>query len=435
MPQYNMHSEINEFYNEHVRLKDEIKRLRELRNINLDRLKEGLKALDKPVYVKSIEQGSIPMHTANKAFNNDYDIDLAVIFNKDDLPSSPLEARKRVAAAINEKASGFSREPEARTNAVTVWYADGYHVDIAVYRRSENLWGDEVLEHASSEWAERDPKAITDWFIQEVKDQSPSTSPRSTPEVDVRQMRRIVRWIKSFTKGYEGWNLPGGLIISTLVAECYKPHNKRDDIALYDTIVSIKSRLDLSCNVYNPTDSSRELTEKNKFLTQVKNLKKRLGSVIAKLAPLFDDECTKIIAQKAWNYMFQHDYWNMDSAANTINSNRQPSVYSVDLKMGLSRTQGGRLTANNVQPGCILPKKIHLKFIAVTNAPPPYSVKWRVVNSGVEAEAANEMGHTSTSSGLINWERTAYRGRHEMICEIMKQGEVIAETKRIVNVR
>lgn len=435
MPQYNMHSELNEFYNKHVRLKDEINRLRGLRNTNLDRLKEGLKALDKAVYVKAIEQGSIPMHTANKAPNNDYDIDLAVIFEKDDLPASPLEARKRVANAINEKASGFSREPEARTNAVTVWYADGYHVDIAVYRRSEDFWGNEVLEHAGAEWAVRDPKAITDWFIKEVKDQSPSESLWSTPEVDARQMRRIVRWIKSFTKGREGWNLPGGLVISTLVAECYRSHDKRDDIALYETLVSIKNRLDLSCTVYNPTDSSKELTEKQKFLTQVKNLKKRLGSAITKLDPLFDDDCTDIKAQKAWNYMFQHEYWNTDIAVSKNHSNRSQGAYTVDLKMGTAKTKGGRLTANNVINGRFLPKRIHLKFTASTNAPLPYSVKWRVVNSGDEAEAANQLEHISTSTNLTNWEHTAYRGRHEMICEIMQGGILIAQAKKVVNVR
>ncbi len=435
MPQYNMHIELNEYYDKHVRLKDEIKRLRGLRDTNLDRLKEGLKTLGKAVYVKAIEQGSIPMHTANKAPNNDYDIDLAVIFEKDDLPASPLEARKRVANAINEKASGFSREPEARTNAVTVWYADGYHVDIAVYRRSEDFCGNEVLEHAGAEWADRDPKAITDWFIKEVKDQSPSDSLLSSPEVDVRQMRRVVRWIKSFTKGREGWNLPGGLMISTLVAECYRPHDKRDDVALYDTLVSIKERLDASCAVFNPTDNSKELTEKQKFLAQVKNLKKRLGSVITKLNPLFEQDCTEIKALNAWNYMFQHEYWSTNSSESKSHSSESVGAYTVDLKMSTAKTKNGILSANNVISGRFLPKRIHLKFTANTTVPSPYSVKWRVVNSGDEAEAANQMGHTSTSNGHTNWERTEFRGSHEMICEIMQRGEVVATTKKIVNIR
>jgi len=429
-----MHNELNDFYDKHVRLKSEIKHLRSLRDTNLTRLKDGLKELGKPVYVKYLEQGSIPMHTANKAPNNDYDIDIAVIFEKDDLPASPLEARKRVADAINEKANGFSREPEARTNAVTVWYADGYHVDIAVYRRSEDFWGDEVLEHAGAEWTERNPKAITNWFIDEIKEQSPKKSMWLEPKVDSGQMRRIIKWIKSFAKGREGWNLPGGLIISTLVAECYKPNNDRDDIAFYDTLASIKNRLSISSAVYNPVDSSQELTQKQKFSTQVKSLKKRLGTVITKMDALFDDDCSGTNAKKAYNYMFQHEYWTEDTAKNNKSATKLGG-YSVALVMGSSRRQGGKLSANNIASGRFLPKRIHLKFEASTNVPSPYSVKWRVVNTGEEAEAANDMGHVSTSSSLVSWERTSYRGPHQMICEIIKNGEVVASDMKLVNIR
>lgn len=435
MPQYNMHSELNEFYEKHVRLKDEIKHLRGLRDTNLERLKDGLKTLGKPLFIKNLEQGSIPMHTANKAPNNDYDIDIAVIFEKDDLPSSPLEVRKRVANALKEKSNGFSREPEVRTNAVTVWYADGYHVDIAIYRKNENWLGFEILEHAGSEWAERDPKVITEWFIKEVNDQSPAKNLLSTPSVDKCQMRRIVRWIKCFTKGHENWNLPGGFIISTLVAECYQSHTNRDDIALYNTLVSIKDRLHLSCKVYNPTDGSKELTEKQKFLTQVKSLKKRLGSVIKKLDILFDDKCNNTKAKNAWNYIFQHNFWNTTRAITTNRVTTLLTGYSVNLKMGTARKQGGRLTANNVISGRFLPKRIHLRFEANTNVPPPYSIKWRVTNAGDEAEAANDMGHISTSDQLVHWERTAYRGKHHMFCEILKNGEVVASGENVVNIR
>jgi len=435
MPQHNMHTDLNDFYSNHVRLKDEIKHLRGLRDTNLNRLKDGLKSLGKPVFVKSLEQGSIPMHTANKAPNNDYDIDIAVIFEKDDLPSSPLEARKRVANAINEKANGFSREPEARTNAVTVWYADGYHVDIAVYRRSEDFWGTEILEHAGAEWSERDPKAITDWFIAEIKNQSPSENTWLKPKVDSGQMRRIIRWIKCFSKGREGWNLPGGLIISTLVTECYKPNNDRDDVALYDTLKSIKNRLSISCSVYNPVDSSQELTQKQQFSTQVKNLKKRLGSVIKKMDVLFDDDCTDAKAKKAYNYMFQHEYWNFDNSKASSKSLEHNDGYSVSLKMGSARTSGGILTAHNISSGRILPKRVHLKFEATTNVPSPFSIRWNVINTGVEAEAINDMGHSSVSTNSTQWERTSYRGNHHMLCEIIKNHEVVASSKFNVNIR
>ena len=109
--------------------------------------------------------------------------------------------------------------------------------------------------------------------------------------------------------------------------------------------------------------------------------------------------------------------------------------YSVSLIMGSSRRQGGKLSANNIASGRFLPKRIHLKFEASTNVPSPYGIKWRVVNTGEEAEAANDMGHVSTSSSHVNWERTSYRGPHQMICEIIKNGEVVASDMKLVNIR
>ncbi len=434
MTQYNMHSQLNEFYNEHVRLKGERDTLKELKLTNLKRLTDGLSELEKPNFIKDLLQGSIAMHTANKSENNDYDIDIAVIFEKDDLPASALNARKRVAEALNKKASGFTKDPEARTNAVTVWYSDGYHVDIAVYRRSKDWLGNEILEHAGADWAERDPKAITDWFTQAVKDKSPKATVWSKPKVEIRQMRRIVRWIKAFTKAREGWNLPGGLVISVLVAECYKPDNDRDDIALYNTLVAIKNRLDIYPTVYNPTDSSKDLTEKQKFLTQVKSLKKRLGSVKNKLEPLFKGDCTYAKARKAWNYLFQHSYWSNEVlVAEALSKNL--SIFFVNLNMGIANTKEGRLKAASVASGRFLPKGVHLKFTAVTNVPYPYDINWKVENSGDEAEEAQELSHERTTGQLINWEHTAYRGKHKMICEIVRDGTVVAESEMRVNIR
>jgi len=45
------------------------------------------------------------------------------------------------------------------------------------------------------------------------------------------------------------------------------------------------------------------------------------------------------------------------------------------------------------------------------------------------------MGHLATSENLVHWERTAYRGRHEQVCEIMKHNKVIASAKRVINIR
>lgn len=433
--QFNCHKLINDFYNNEVRLKEEIKHLRKLKKTNLDRLSSGLLHFGHPNFAKDLEQGSIAMHTANKAPDNDYDIDIAVIFEKDDLPTTPLAARKRVAEALIEKATNFTKEPEARTNAVTIWYADGYHVDFAVYRRSTDFWGREVLEHAGSEWSERDPTEITNWFTEQVKSKSPSKDDFITPSVENGQMRRVVRWIKRLTKGRDGWNLPGGLIISALVSECYVSDRHRDDESLYKTIVAIKERLDMYCDVYNPTNSSLKLTEKSKFLTQVKNLKKRLPSVIKRLDKLFESDCNEEKAKKYWNYMFQHEFFTKEESNRSSVLSKSVDLQNVDIRVSTYRSKEGKLTSFNVPESKILPKHIHLKFEVRVNIPSPYEIRWVVENSGEEAETSSDMGHSYTTNELIQWERTSYRGKHFMTCEVLRNGRVVASAKREVNIR
>ena len=75
-----------------------------------------------------------------------------------------------------------------------------------------------------------------------------------------------------------------------------------------------------------------------------------------------------------------------------------------------------------------------LKFIATTSISRPFDVKWIVENEGDEAEAIPDLGHESLdenifSSSFSHWERTAYKGRHKLICQIIKNNQVITSEK------
>jgi len=86
---YDCAYEMTKFHNEKVRLSEEEKdKLRGYRDTNLDRLKNGLEKNDEPAYKKDISQGSYAMHTINQHPNNDYDIDVGIIFDREDLKGS-----------------------------------------------------------------------------------------------------------------------------------------------------------------------------------------------------------------------------------------------------------------------------------------------------------------------------------------------------------
>jgi hypothetical protein len=316
---FNLHRELYKFHQDHVRLSSKQRQeLAGYRDTNFSRLKDGLDELAYFHPVRKCDQGSYAMHTTNQHPEGEFDIDVAIIFNKEDLPSSSLESRKRIEKAMKEGGGNFKKPPEARTNAVTVWYKEGHHVDLAIHRRSFDILDNEIIEHAGVEWVERDPIEITDWFNNRVRELSPSNDGAS---VEDGQMRRIVRLLKFFTKSRDSWQesgktLPGGLIISTLVGgavlygdQCYCPDPHSDEKALFNTITAIHNKLDISTEVYNPVDRSQKLTYKDEYKNQVKRFKEKLGKALEWLEPLQDSKGDKEATAKAWEKFFKHQYW------------------------------------------------------------------------------------------------------------------------------
>ena len=260
--------ELSEFYDSHVRLGTARRdALGGYRDINLQRITEGLKLLGEKrgVFYKDWRdyrnQGSYASHTLNQCEHTDYDIDVAVIFEKDDLPERAADARDLVRDALEKKMSGtnFTKDPEARKNAVTVWYSDGYHVDFALYRRWSDLLGNTIYEHAGGDsWNARDPMAYTNWFSKQVETRSPPTLLQAlvgtTVSVPKGQLRRIVRLVKYFARSRSAWSLPGGIILSSLVCEVFEADVVRDDIALEKTLRALLARLRTSVQVSNPVE-------------------------------------------------------------------------------------------------------------------------------------------------------------------------------------
>ena len=153
--------DITAYHNQKVTLPQEDRTaMRDRRNANRDRLKEGLEEKNDPQPFAFHKQGSYAMLTMVQHDDNAYDIDDGVYFNKEDLVGdrggemSALDARKMVRDAVDD--GSFKTAPEVRENCVRVLYAAGYHVDMPVYRKriEKKLWGldEEIFEIAGSDW-------------------------------------------------------------------------------------------------------------------------------------------------------------------------------------------------------------------------------------------------------------------------------------------
>lgn len=446
---YDLEKEMKKFYyNEVVLKKEETCKLREKKKINIDRLKDGLKEYNeenKTDYkiAETIEQGSVAMSTVIQNDKNDYDIDVAIVFDETNIGDIGAIAIKNVIVdSLKRKCTNFKNEPEAKTNCVRIEYSDNYHIDFAIYKRIKNEYDDVYkYEHAGSEWRPRDPRAINNWFKEEIG-------------INGEKLRQAIRLSKTFCKSRDSWNMPGGLIQTVLCDEKIQDYTRIDEMFYY-TICSIRDRLMYNKEVYNPTDSSQSLLLVQEDRDKLENLYNRLNTYISKLNVLFDSDCTEKQAKDAWYNFFNHDYWNtnLNESARSlaISYNYSKNLYEyddteefieniypaqvttcfVEIDCKVTNKEGkfkylSDMLKNNekVEIGCALDF-----FIKNINAPNVYEVLWKVKNDGFLAEQHNSIRGQifKSKQNVKNHETSNFAGNHYVECYIIKNKVCIAK--------
>ena len=303
---YDMSKKFNSFYDSEVVLsKDDQNELYAKKDLNIQRLKDGLEEYNEEngtsySIVETCVQGSVAMATVVQNEDNDYDIDVAVVFDHSALGAKGAQAtRNMVANALKRKTKQFNADPEVKTSCVRVKYADGYHIDFAVYRRTwdegNSCW---KYEHAGADWSERELKGLTEWF-KERNDASDG------------KLRKVIRLSKMFCNSRDTWvNMPSGLLQTVLCDENLQLEYNRIDELFYHTMKGIVGRLDSHTTVSAPVDNGRNLTPRKTDIQKMTNWKNRLESKIEDLDVLFKDDCSEDDALQAWYGFFNHDYWS-----------------------------------------------------------------------------------------------------------------------------
>lgn len=288
------HHALFAFHQNYVALgKPDMDRLRRLRDQNIERLSEGLAHLGRPAFVTSRGQGGYAMSTLTQRDDGEQDLDVALIFNADDLPARPADARSVVHEAVLAAApEGFRRAPERRTNAVTVWYAGGYHIDFAVYRTDGR-----AMEHAGASWERASPAATVDWFVEQNRRRSPGWFPGAL--VPDGQLRRVVRFMKYLRHG-DRTAYPGGYIITALACRNYQPSAEGDDLALAATLARAAQDIARGCDLPDPVVHGRSLLQRQRDIDRLRRYGELLFEVLAPLRPIFTGAGRGFDAVAAW---------------------------------------------------------------------------------------------------------------------------------------
>lgn len=309
------HLQVAKYQRDQVRLSnDSRKDIFAKAKTNRKRLKDGLAANDDPTPIGQRTQGSYAMRTIIVEESGDYDIDDGVYFKKEDLvgpnggDKTPLAAREMVCDALQD--DRFSDAPEVLKNCVRVYYNEGYHIDVPIYRHVvvKDAWTGEESDHyelASSSWKRSDALAVTSWFRDFNKDNCVNASKDS----DKGQFVEVVRLLKAFARSRSSWKgrISNGFVISKLVSDHWVEVADRDDKALRDVAKAIRNKLSWEQAVKHPVLDENIVEDGN---AKARFLHDKLDEKLKHLDVLDEWDCDHAKAMSAWDNFFDTDWFS-----------------------------------------------------------------------------------------------------------------------------
>ena len=256
-------------------------KLREKRDIILDKVRKKLKEKERPSF-KELHQGSYAqdLRTGVKPIEDlRYDIDIGLRFQIEEGDYTAKEVRSWVWQAVED----HTADVQDKGPCIRVIYADGYHVDLVSY----SWWTDDLnqeqyrLAHKTNGWRNADPPRLLD-FIKQARTPFQNTEDSATK---TDQFRRVVRHLKRWDDERipkESDAKPSGLAFTLLCQRALLPSlnwaGKPDDRMALQSISHHASSLPGRIIVQKPTpeyeDVFGKLSDK-----EMEELKERFSKV------------------------------------------------------------------------------------------------------------------------------------------------------------
>lgn len=277
------------------------------------------------------------------------------------------------------------------------------------------------------------------WKITKPKEEIDEIS--ETNDAQNRNLRRLCKMLRAW-KNKHGVGI-GGLLIDTLA---------------YNFLTSTDTYKDKSYSSYDSMvrdffKYAADEPQKDRYAAPGSRQHVKVKQKFQKPAKRAYDLCLKAIEAEGeeyegdrWKKVFGRDFPTtrttaraaMESASAYQFTNTEQFVedlYPVDIRYPLTIdcdvTQNGfreTLLSELIQRCMPLQARKSLKFRIIHNGtPPPYDVKWKVLNVGVEAERRNCIRGTIIGNGYETLhETTTFKGDHVVECYILKEGVVVA---------
>lgn len=456
---------------------------------------------DPQIYV----QGSFRLGTAIRPANDgdEYDIDLVCELNRTTQDVTQKQLKRGVGADLRDYTLQHGMNPpEESRRCWTLNYADGaqFHLDVlpalpdsfrqrllleasghdsALADTAIAITDNETLEYKSStgEWPRSNPKGYTEWFkrrmgrlfekrrealaLEAVAKGEVEDVPAYRVQTPLQQLVQLLKHHRDrcFAES-DGDNKPISIIITTLAAHAYN-----EESTLVDAIRNVLPRMvdfieDRGGErwVANPTNPDENFADRwathperqQAFydwhqramddFQAVLNAGSR-EEALAALQERVSERVRKAVAEErpraSAGLQRLRRLTNRQAKQPPWPVGRSGTVEITHATLSRTRDRRSRI-GNDAQP---VGKGASLKFFARTEIPAPFDVYWQVINTGAEAESADNLrGDFNqgdvTRDGLRHEETASYAGQHSIECFIVKGGYLVARSGQfIVNIR
>ncbi len=426
-------------------------------------------------------QGSFRLGTVVRPIDPkcDYDIDLVCVLEREKGSVTQADLKDSVGKRL-EQNSDYRARLSASRRAWNLDFPKQFHMDVLPCIPNEDQKPNGILltDTDLRNWQKSNPIDYGDWFYESMKVQikesreslakALSLNVEEVPDWQVKTpLQRAIQILKRhrdmrFRGNAE--NRPVSIILTTLAARAYKGESN-----LYDALLRISTEMPNYIEyrnskwwVQNPVEPDENFADKwnekpqrreafLNWLLHVRldlataannyNLTSAASSLRPMLEPLTVDRAlVKALQRTSATPTFAgKPIVPVPGPAPHSQTPRWPArqMYKASVKASLHYQKNGRRMSELAMRK--VAKNLWIKFVVETNTPRSYNVYWKVVNTGAEAQAQNQLRGNifeGEPRSDVQWEHTKYTGTHWVEAYIVKDGYLVASSpKKFVLVR
>lgn len=392
----------------------------------------------KDVHVDTFLSGSYAKHTAIRPATGDKkrDVDIIVVTSYSSNTSS-ADVLTELKDVLSQKDIYNSATIQRHSVGIEMGGISVDVVPVIVDEEDDQLYY--VGDRDTGKWSMTDPKGHKTWSTEVNKDNNNEYKP----------LVKILKWWRRVNCP-ESKKYPKGITLEKIIADNLGDSSLSTEDFLIETMQNIIAayKEDYADQGINPVieDPSDKITG-NDLLSSYSTVdfSSFIDNINEHLSLLNSDGITNDTWRKILGSEFPSDTTTSSNVALSnlqmcVNAqHRQPPIWPMQrggaafISARVVNTSG--LSVEYINNGPPLEKNCSLYFRALTAVKPPYQVKWQIVNTGYEAQAACCLRGNFENSDIgcdVKKESTSYTGSHSVQCFIIKRGICVAKSKEFI---